>query len=142
MGEESETLMRIVLDTNVLISALLFGDRLAQFVKLWRMGRIKLLVSRDITNEYLKVLAYPKFELTKREIFKIIREELAPYVERVEITHTTHAVLEDASDNKFLECAVSGKAHYIVSGDEHLLVIKSYKGIPIITASKFLGLMD
>lgn len=129
--------MRVVLDTNVFISAVLFRGKASQLTHLWITKKIKLLISREISQEYLKVLAYPKFELTKKEILSIVQEQLVPYVENIKTHRKVNAVPNDPSDNKFLECALDGRADYLISGDAHLLDLGSYKDIPIITVSSF-----
>ena len=73
--------MRVVLDTNTLVSALLFTGISSELVSLWQDGIITLLLSRDILDEYLRVLSYPKFKLSEEEIKKLLQEEILPYAE-------------------------------------------------------------
>ena len=73
--------MRVVLDSNVLISALLFSGITSKLVPLWQRGTITVLLSREILEEYLQVLAYPKFQLSEGEIKGLIEEELLPFVQ-------------------------------------------------------------
>jgi uncharacterized protein len=75
--------VRVVLDTNAVISALLFSGVSSKLVSLWQKGLITLLLSREILDEYLRVLSYPKFELSETEIKKLIQEEVLPYAEVV-----------------------------------------------------------
>ena len=72
--------MRVVLDTNVLVSALLFTGISSELVPLWQKGTITVLLSREILEEYLRVFAYPKFQLSEGEIKRLIEEELLPFV--------------------------------------------------------------
>lgn len=130
---------RAVLDTNVVISSLLFRGELSRLHALWKKRAFKLVASRDIMEEYVRVLAYPKFDLTQRDIRDLIQEELIPYIEPVVVAVKPERVCEDPDDDKFLACAVSAKADVIVSGDAHLLNLKKFKGCPIVTAEKFLG---
>ncbi len=130
--------MRVVLDTNVLVSALLFTGTVSEFVSLWQKGTITVLLSREILEEYLRVLAYPKFQLSEGEIKGLIEEELLPFAQIIKPGIRVHIIKRDPSDNKFLECAVSGKAHTVISGDKVLLAIRHYRRVRIQTPSQFL----
>jgi uncharacterized protein len=129
---------RIVLDTNVLISALLFSGPPNRLVTLWQEGRIVLLVSKDVLVEYFRVLSYPKFGLTQAEIKELIAENVLPYAETVTIGTHPPDISEDPADDKFLFLADDGRARYIVSGDKHLLSLEKYRGIEILPVRNFL----
>jgi len=129
---------RAVLDTNVVVSALLFSGKASRIHALWKSKAFAIVASREIVEEYLRVLAYPKFNLTEKEIRDIIQEELLPYIEPVMVTEKPKGVCVDPDDDKFLACAEAAKADVVVSGDDHLLILKKYKGCPIMTAEKFL----
>ena len=136
----------VVLDTNVLISALLFSGLPNKLVTLWQEGRIVLLVSKEVLMEYFRVLAYPKFGLTQEEIKDLITETVLPYVETVTVKGRAGGtyppvIKEDPADDKFLFLAVDGQARYIVSGDKHLLSLKKYRGIEILPVRSFLELL-
>jgi predicted nucleic acid-binding protein len=81
----SPRVIRAVLDTNVLLSALLFGGRLEGLHRAWRAGRLRLVLSRETTDELLRVMAYPKFRLTRDEITFLFDTELLPFAEVVEL---------------------------------------------------------
>ena len=130
-----------VLDTNVLVSALLFTGPLSRLVTLWRERRIVLLLSKDVFIEYLRVLAYPKFKLTEREIKALAEEYILPFAEMVTVPETSAVVLADPADDKFLALASVGRARYIVSGDKHLLALKSHGRAKIVTARDLLALL-
>ncbi len=130
--------MRVVLDTNVLVSALLFTGISSELVPLWQKGTITVLLSREILEEYLRVFAYPKFQLSEGEIKRLIEEELLPFVRVIKPRLRVRAVRRDPSDNKFLECAISGKADVVISGDKDLLALRHYRRIRIQTPSHFL----
>jgi putative PIN family toxin of toxin-antitoxin system len=130
--------VRVVLDTNVLVSALLFTGISSELVSLWRKNAITVLLSRDILEEYLRVFGYPKFQLSEAEIKGLIEEELLPYVEVVNPRRRLRVVERDPSDDKFLECAVAGKARVIISGDKDLLSIGRYRQVRIQTPAQFL----
>ena len=130
--------MRVVLDTNVLVSALLFTGVTSELVALWQQGRITVLISREILEEYLRVLAYPKFQLSEGEIKSLLEEELLPFVQIIKPGTRVRVVKRDPADNKFLECAVAGKADVVISGDKELLAIRHYRQVRIQTPSRFL----
>lgn len=129
---------RVVLDTSVFVSAVLFGGLPGRLVSLWQEGKITLLVSSEVLKEYLRVLSYPKFRLTKKEIRTLIEIELMPFVEPVNVRTKLRIVEKDDSDNKFLELAVDGKADVVVSSDLHLLEIARHEGIEVIGVAEFL----
>ena len=131
MGEKKHKIKRVVLDTNIFISALLFRGKVSGLVNLWKEGKIIPLVSGEMLKEIIKVLAYPKFGLEEGEIESIISEDILPYIETVKITRQIKGVCPDPDDDIFLSCAVNGKADVIVSGDAHLLGLKEFEGIPI-----------
>lgn len=128
----------MVLDTNVVVSALLFRGELSRLHALWKKKTFTIAASLEIIDEYIRVLAYPKFKLTEREIEALIHEELLPYIEPVTDCEEVKGVSQDPDDDKFLACAIAGEADFIVSGDTHLLSLKKYEGCSIITAEKFL----
>lgn len=130
--------MRVVLDTNVVISSLLFTGIASEIVPLWQKGAITVLLSREILEEYLRVLAYPKFQLSEGEIKGLIEEELLPFVQIIKPGTRIRIVKRDPSDNKFLECAVAGKADVLISGDKELLAIRHYRQVRVQTPSRFL----
>jgi putative PIN family toxin of toxin-antitoxin system len=140
MGETPRKVRRVVLDTNVLVSALLFTGELSKMVDLWHRGEVVPLISRETFDELRAVLGYPKFSLVPEEIQSIIENEILPYFEVVEIKENVRGVCRDPEDDKFLACALSGAAHFILSGDKDLTDLKSYKTIKIIKASEFLSL--
>jgi putative PIN family toxin of toxin-antitoxin system len=130
--------VRVVLDSNVVVSALLFTGISSKLVPLWQDNVISVLVSRAIVEEYLRVLSYPKFKLSEGDIKSLIQEELLPYVEVVKPGRRLRVVDRDPSDDKFVECAVAGKAGVIISGDKDLLFIGRYQKILIQSPAHFL----
>ena len=130
--------MRVVIDTNVLISAALFGGTPGRLVPLWRAGRIRPYASAPIVAEYLRVLAYPRFELTQAEIEYLLYRQILPHFELVDPPPGPAVIPEDPADDAFLHCAVEAEADIIVSGDHHLLNLATYLNIPILTVAQFL----
>jgi putative PIN family toxin of toxin-antitoxin system len=131
--------VRVVLDTNAVVSALLFSGVSSKLVSLWQNGLITPLLSRAILDEYLRVLSYPKFELSEEEIKELIQEEILPFAEVVRPKRRLRVLRRDPSDNKFLECAVAGKASVIISGDKGLLSLGRYRRVRIQSPAQFLA---
>jgi len=129
----------VVLDTNVVVSALISRGPTGRLVSLWQEKKFVPLVSKEIVEEYLRVLAYPKFRLSLEEIKILIEHQLLPFTQSVTLKQIPAVVHKDPSDDVFLACAVAGKCHYLVSGDQHLLALKNYKDIPIISTGAFLS---
>ena len=128
---------RIVLDTNVTISALFWRGYPRLLYDLVKGGKVILLFNTKIEAELIRVLAYSKFGLTSAEIFPIIKH-LRKHAHFVEEKSDIEIIKDDPTDNIFLECAIDGHADYIISGDHHLLNLGSFVSIRIITAKDFL----
>ena len=138
MGKKESTAKKVVLDTNILVSALLFKGELAGIVDLWKTGKIVPMLSKEMFVEFRTVLEYPKFSLTGQEIKVIIEEEVLPYFEGIEGTDNIKGICRDPDDDKFISCAVSASADFIVGGDRDLLDMGKYKSARIVSASVFL----
>lgn len=130
--------MRIVLDTNVLISALIgaggSADQVMQFV---RKGEAELILSPFILDELTRVLTQ-KFALPPKAVEKALQRfrRLATIVRP---TVTIDIIKEKQADNRILECAVAGRVDYLITGDKrHILPLGSIHGIPMITVAEFL----
>ena len=127
---------RVVIDTNVMVSAYL-GRGLETIIIAWTAGKFSLIVSNQVVSEYLEVLRRPRFKIAHDELDNFTALILSK-AEFVLPEESIPAVEANPSDNKFIEAAVARQADYIVSGDKHLLDLKEYKGISIITPSAFL----
>jgi uncharacterized protein len=132
--------MRVVLDTNIFISAVL-GGRLGIIIDEWKAGKFKLIVTDAIAREYLEVINRPKFKIPQDEIIAA-SDYLLQLAEFVTPEEEILVIVADPTDNKFLEAAIAGKVDYIVSGDNHLLEVVSFRNIPIITAREFISLLN
>jgi len=132
--------MSIVVDTNIVISALLFGGPPGELATLWRAGELDPIFSKEILNEYIKVLAYPKFSLSESEIDFLLKRELLPYFRVVDTSkiQLKNIITADPDDDKFIICALADECDLIISGDKHLLDLGSYRNIEIITPAAFL----
>ncbi|HCR70361.1 MAG TPA: putative toxin-antitoxin system toxin component, PIN family [Anaerolineae bacterium] len=131
--------MRVVLDTNIFISAVL-GGKVGIIIDEWKAGKFTLVVTDEIAHEYLDVINRPKFKIPEIEIVSVT-DYLLRTAEFVTSEEKINVIVADVTDNKFLEAAVAGKVKYIVSGDKHLLEIESFRGISIIKANEFIDLL-
>jgi uncharacterized protein len=142
MGKKPEEVIRVVLDTSVIISAMLFRGELSKMVTLWQRGRIIPIISRETFDELITVLKYPKFSLSSDEMKAMIQNEILPFFEIVESDKELRGVCRDPDDDKFISCAISARVKYIVSGDKNLSELKKYKTVKIISPAEFLRMFD
>ncbi len=124
-------MLRITVDTNTLISAVIAKGNEFELLKAARFGKIKIIVSHDILKEFLGVISRPKFGFSKKQIENVFKQILS-ITEIIIPSAKVSIIKEDPSDNMILECAEAAKVGYIISGDNHLLKLKKYKKIPII----------
>jgi len=130
---------RVVFDTNILISGYLWKGPPRQAIEKVSDKEWTLLISKETTDELIRVLAYRKFSLSPEEIQPIV-EDLFRISEIIEVTTKVTAIRTDLTDNMFLALAVDGSAEVIVSGDHHLLDIRQFADVPIIRVRRFLQL--
>jgi len=142
MGKKQEKVKRVVLDTNVLVSALLFKGAVSRFVELWRKEKMIPVISKETFEELTTVLQYPKFSLSKDEIKFVIEHEILPYFEIIEVVKAVKGVCRDPGNDKFISCALSASADCIVSGDKDFCDLRQYKTVKIINTSDFLKKLD
>lgn len=142
MGKKPKKIRRVVLDTNVLISALVFKGDLSKIAVLWQKNKIIPLISKETFDEFRTVLEYPKFTLSSGEIKSIIKQEILPFFEVVNVSKRVKGVCRDPDDDKFISCAISANADCIVTGDKDLSDLKKYQSIKIIHASDFVKIFD
>lgn len=131
--------MIVVLDTNILISAIFWRGNPYKVILNAFKKKYSLYLSTEILKELEEKLSL-KFKFPEDKIknhIGILRE----YGRIIEPTIKVDIINEDPDDNRILECAVSCNADYIVSGDHHLLKLKEFKGIKIVTAKEFLELI-
>jgi uncharacterized protein len=114
---------RVVFDTNVILSAVLFrGSRLAWLRSHWMEKRCVPLISRATALELTRVLSYPRFHLAQEERLRL-HGLYVPYCETVEITDSCLLICRDAKDQMLLDLAQTGNADGLVTGDEDLLIL-------------------
>jgi len=141
MGKKKSR-VKVVLDTNVLVSALLFRKETSKIVDLWKNMKIIPVLSKETFDEFKRVLEYPKFSLTNDEIKSIIYEEVFPFFEVIESKSRIEGVCKDPDDDKFISCAISAGADFIVSGDADLCNLKNYKSVRIIKPLNLLNIFN
>jgi len=100
MGKKEKAPLKVVLDTNILVSALLFRGELSRLVDLWKNGKLTPVISKETFRELKAVFEYPKFHLTKDEIKTIIEEEILPFFEVVEVAEEVSGICNDPDDDK------------------------------------------
>jgi uncharacterized protein len=138
MVKKKEKILIVILDTNVLVSALLFKGNVSRFVDLWKIARIRPVLSRATFAEFKKVLEYPKFRLSALEIESIIQEEILPFFDIIDPVKEVKGVCRDPHDDKFLALAVASNSDYLITGDDDLLCLKKIEKIEIIKPENFL----
>ena len=133
---------KIVIDTNIFVSALITPrSNSAKVLRLWEDNVFEVLVSGEILSEISEVLSYPKIKKYHDLNVLSVKKLLGEYADAAFFIKTRDkldVIKEDPSDNKFLECALAGKADFIVSGDKHLLNLKVFGKITILNPREFL----
>ena len=129
--------MKIVIDTNVLISGVFFGGPPYQILNAWSEGKIQLAVSEEIVEKYWrvgKIIAeqFPSIDL--KPVLDLVTIEAELYQAQGLLT----PVCSDPDDDKFLACAIASGSGIIVSGDKHLLKVSGYQGIEILKPQEFI----
>lgn len=132
-------MIRLVLDTNTLISAVGWRDSNSRkILEACLLGECKLIESPDLLKEFLAVIKRPKFSFVAEEEIDELLARLVRHCEIVEPKKKLNIVKRDPADKRVLECAIEGNAQYIVSGDQHLLNLKQFGETTILTANDFL----
>jgi len=132
---------RVVFDTNVVMSALLFGGGISTRLRVvWQSGACVPLVSTATVQELIRVLAYPKFRLSADEQHELLADYL-PYAMSVHIPQPTPTVpvCRDPFDLPFLHLAAAGKATALVTGDRDLLALAGQTRFAILTPAEFVA---
>ncbi|HVZ80910.1 MAG TPA: putative toxin-antitoxin system toxin component, PIN family [bacterium] len=132
--------MKVVLDTNVVVSALLHRGPTHRLYGLWKEGKIAPCVSQAMLEEYVRVLHYPKFGLSDLEVAGILKDHLLPWIEKTEehkgrLAHPP----SDRFDEPFLRAALAAHAKCLVSGDPHLTALNGRYPFPILSPSDLLN---
>ena len=129
--------MKVIVDTNVLISGIFFSGPPFEILKAWGDGSIEIILSSEIADEYIRVAKTltSRFPLVNvdRILFLVVTHS-----NMIEVQPITHQVCEDPDDDKFLSCALASGCKVIVSGDKHLLKASGYQGIIVVTPRVFI----
>ncbi|EKD91339.1 MAG: hypothetical protein ACD_30C00021G0003 [uncultured bacterium] len=130
---------RVVFDTNIFISSIIFGGNPRQCLELARENEIELYISRAILLELSEKLE-EKFLWQSKDTKEVI-EGILMFASLVSPKKKINHIKENPKDNMILECAVEAKADFLISGDKkHLLALKTFKNIKIISAKQFLDI--
>ena len=127
--------MRILIDTNLVISGLFFGGLPKKILSEIDAEKFKICVNDKIVEEY-NIVIERKLKNPKHHLNEELREKFFSNLHNFEIKSDLK-VCRDVKDDKFINCAIDAKAIYIVSGDKDLLDIKNFAGIEIVTAREF-----
>lgn len=131
---------RIVIDTNIYISAIFWGGKPREVLELGRNGRISIFTSSEIQAE-IEMKLKTKFRIEENEVAQILLD-YAMFTMPIKPLHRIAIIEADPDDDKFMECALAARAGYIVSGDKHLLNLKNYQGIQIKKPAEFLEIFE
>jgi putative PIN family toxin of toxin-antitoxin system len=129
--------VKLILDTNVLISGIFFGGPPGKILQAWRDGRFTLILSPEIFDEYQRVAGalHRKFPLV--DLTSLI-ELIVVEAEMVQPDELDDGVCADPDDDKFIACALAAGAKLVVSGDKHLLDVNGYRGIEVLKPRTFI----
>lgn len=137
--------MRVVLDTNILVSGLLWDGPPRRILIATRRGILELYISPSLISELREVLNRPKFNARLQAAHTSVTQlidgitALATVVQPADIPTTVHA---DPDDDEVLACAIAASASFIVSGDEHLLLLGNFREIRIVKAIDLLSILE
>ncbi len=139
-GRAEDKPIRIAIDTNIMVAAMMKPTGASRkILDMWVEGRLSLLVTRQIRREYLNILSQ---RWVKSDWVAEFNGRIDDHAEMVVPEERIRVITEDPSDNMFLECAVAGKADYIITSDRHLLPLKRFGGTEIVTPTRFLKLVE
>ena len=131
--------MRIVLDTNIYISAAIIGRVCEEILKICRLSKLEVFTSRDIIIE-IETKLKDKFLWNDLQV-RLFIENILEFCNVVEISEKIIHLKDDPDDDKILECAAASKCNYIVSGDKHLIKLRLFRNIKILKPAEFLVLI-
>lgn len=130
--------IRVVPDTNIIISSIFWRGAPYKLMKRGFKGEFELVISPEIIEEVIDRLQN-KFDVPQEKIKETV-DLLMTFCSIVNPSTRLDVVEADPKDNKILECAIEGKVKFVVSGDRHLLDIKNVKGVKIVPVKEFLDL--
>jgi putative PIN family toxin of toxin-antitoxin system len=129
--------VRVIIDTNVLVSGIFFAGLPGRILHLWKNGQIQLVASSEIFHEYAEIIRrlgkkFPGIEIT--DIIDLLAVEL----ELVRVRKLKESICRDPDDDKFIACALTAKVKIVITGDKDLLDLTYYKTVRFISPSQFL----
>lgn len=130
--------MRIVLDTNVLVSGILYSGPPSRIIEAWRHGEIRLVLTPEILREYHATCSALEEQFPNVSLSPII-ELIVVHSDLVQAPPLPTPACDDPDDDKFLACALAGGTRLIVSGDKHLLRLSGYRGIAVVRPRDFVA---
>lgn len=131
--------MKAVLDTNIIVSSLLFRGPASAIHRFVLEGTILPLVSRPILEEYRRVLGYQKFRLQPEDVEYLIHSEILPWFRMLEEPAGSPWIPEDPSDDHFVNLALAEENTFLVSGDRHILDHRATLPCTVLTVAECLG---
>lgn len=134
-------MLRVALDTNVLVSALISDGKSRELLKMGIVKQYAIVISDLILKELALVLSRPKFKTSQDEVQRVI-VALMRTAEVVNVTSKLKAVKEDPKDDMIVDTAYDGNANMIVTGDSHLLALNEYREIKIVTVEKMMAYLN
>ena len=132
--------LHAVFDTNLLISGILWRGTPFQLLKWAEEGRLRIYTSLEILDEAYRVLHYPKFEQyidKQKASLKELFAKITSLCTIIQVEQVVSGVCSDTDDEKFLSCSLAANVKVLVSGDRHLLNLKQYQFVCIVTAREF-----
>lgn len=136
--QKADLMLRVVLDTNVLVSAIISDGKSRELFKKGIANQYSIVASDLILKELTAVMRRPKFNINEDEIQKTI-SALIRTADAINVKTKIKAVKEDPNDDMIIETAIDGCADIIVTGDNHLLAVKNFRGVKIVTVEKMLA---
>jgi len=140
-GLESESPMRVVIDTNVWVSGLLWKGTPWQILRLAEEKKVEIYATTSMLEELETVLQYPRLQPRRLELGLAVVDFTAyatALVSLVELEQIEPVVIADPDDDVFVNCALAVGAKYLISGNQHLLALKQWRGVSIVTPHQFL----
>jgi len=130
--------MKIVLDTNVLVSGIFFSGPPAGILRAWSQGEFRLVLSPEILDEYTRVSAELAEKFSGIDVQRIL-DLIVVHSEVCSPGPMPERVCEDPHDDMFIAAAIESRTKIIVSGDKHLLKVSGYQGVSVTTPRQFLA---
>lgn len=134
-------MIRIVLDTNILVSTIIRNGNPRNLFQLGIDGKYQILVSKETLDEFFEVLQRPKFKMTREDIIHIV-STLLETAQIVRLTSNFKVISKDPDDNIIINTAHDGNANYIVSGDKDIRDLKNFQKIKIVSVYEMLKILE